>query len=148
MAKFEIKSVVLCDEVRREAHGTAVIVGASLKGPDIPDGGSTVDRLALYLEASIGDASKVNIRLRSQEHKTSVIETTFDFSDAPRPTAEELESATHYELLVVMVVNKSAIKVPGPGRYDLQIRTTDGKPWKTYRSYIFPTESSEEEEND
>lgn len=140
MARLKLRSAVLCEEVRREATGSAILIGASIKGPDVKNGEeTTIDRLAFYLEASLKDTDVVGIRLWSDEYETSIFETKFDFSDDERPPLPPDTDHDTVEMLAVMVVNKSSVKIPGPGAYDLQIRLNNTADWTSHRTYVFPS---------
>jgi hypothetical protein len=144
----KVVSVVLCDEVRREVNGDAIIIGAKQAGRSIPEADKRfVDRLGLYieLETNYPPPNEIEIRLYSEEYKASLIEHAFPIEFEIPEGIEISESQSGEDLpargVLLMVINREQVEIEGPGEYTLQFRHS-GKDWVSSRSYFFPFEIS------
>lgn len=140
MASIDILSAVLCDEVRREASGTAMIVGATPIGVALTAGEKNeVERASLFLEAKIKNANSLRIRLTNLETDCTPIEELLELP-YKQQIAESDPSADIDEIEVVgmLVVNKTNVEFGEPGNYTLQYRINDVGDWINVREYLFP----------
>nr|WP_321511654.1 hypothetical protein [uncultured Celeribacter sp.] len=132
MPSIKFLSVVLCEDVRREASGQATIVGASIIGPSLHSEDETeISRLGFYLEAEISDVKEIEFRLSALDFEDYPIEVSMDFefeNDADDDTKS---------IGAVIVFNHERVKFKGPGMYQLQYKY-NGISWEPVKDIYFP----------
>lgn len=138
MPSIEVISTVLCEEVRREHDGRAIILGAAPVGPEIKSGGEVVQRIAFYVEAFVSEVQEIEIQLISEAGDDVAFATKMRLGDLPEEGSVDEKAVD--SILGVLVFNKSNVMFKEPGMYQLQIRVPDQE-WQTARSYFFPPRS-------
>jgi hypothetical protein len=138
MKSAKVKSVILCEEVRREASGSAILIGARPSGPTISDEEPTVlPRLALYIELEVPFPSPriIAFRLRDIVKNYNLIEHSFEL---PKSEDDETDDDSEIRGVVVSVINEDDVLVKGPGIFCVQAKY-DGSKWTTVRDFVFPS---------
>lgn len=133
----KVVSAVICDEVRQEMDGHAIIVGARQSGPALPIGEDvTVDRIAIYveLETSYPPPAKFVVRLNDPEADKTIFENSFDNEFEP---IEDVPEGADLRGIMLLVVNRTDVKVPGAGVYKVQLQTEEAD-WVDVRNFSFP----------
>jgi len=140
---FSLLSSVLCEEVRQESSGRAIIIGAMANGPIISDDAETkIRRLALYLEVQMPtDKISLYVRLIKTGSEDPVLYADVD-------TAEIYDNMPDPDTLVknpiaVVVMGREDFSIKGSGDYQLQYATEEDN-WKDYRVFFFPNEDMAE----
>lgn len=146
MPSIEFSSTVLCEEVRREANGRAIIIGAGLIGPELSVEQETeIPRIAFYLEAEIVDIEEIWFRLTCAENDDTPIEVDMNFG--PMRNQEEGNSVNSPPkgalIAAALVFNNERVKFKAPGIYELQYRIAD-EDWHTVRKVPFPEATTED----
>jgi hypothetical protein len=139
MKGVEVTSVVLCDEVRREVAGSAIIIGAKPSGPPVADDKIThLLRLALYIELEVPFPApkKVAFRLRDTKMDYNVLEHSFELPEMD--DSEETEGDFDLRGVVVCVLNEDNVEIRGSGILEVQIKYDRSK-WSKVREFVFPT---------
>ena len=137
MKKFEVISVVHCDEIRREANGASIILGAKLTGEPVTEDVETkLARFSLYIEAVVGDIESVKLRLYNDDDNHVAFSQDLDFSD--RPTPNDLpDEAEDIIINVILAISSTQVIIVGPGIYNVQFKVP-GEKWKTCKEIMFP----------
>lgn len=140
MPSIKFLSAVLCEEVRREANGRAILIGAGMVGPELSAEQETeIPRIAFYTESEIIDVEEIWFRLICPESEDTPIEV--DMSLQPmHQIGEESSMETPPEgatIAAALVFNNERVKFKGPGVYKLQYKVAD-KGWQTVRDFPFP----------
>lgn len=140
MPSIKFLSSVLCQEVRREADGGAIVVGANMIGPSLsPEAETEIPRIAFYLEAEITDLDEVSIRLCCEETEDSpiAVELSFGLEEARNNGSIDLpEKGAVFG--AALVVNHLGARFKGPGDYKLQYKVAE-QDWSTIRVFPFPS---------
>lgn len=137
--QIKIGCAILCEEVRREYNGRAIILGAAMTGPPIDQQANSLARLALYIEIFAKNCPVVEVRLWNKDRSLAIIEAEFNLETKEEFEAENPE--TRYEdveIGAVMVVNQSDITVFGDSVYQLQMKSKDESEWILGREFYFP----------
>lgn len=139
MSSFTPLAVVLCEEVRREESGQAILIGALNRGPSVNGESKTeIRRLAVYIEAKFTGIELVEFKLSHSDTSEILLESSFEFSladdfgDLPNnldPNKVEVNSQ--------LVVNKEGVEVPRAGDYAFEYKVGGGD-WKLIRTWEFP----------
>lgn len=132
-----VLSAILCDEVRQEIDGNAIIVGARQSvGPPLPPEAVNIDRISFYLElaTSYPPPSKIDVRFYHPNSETVVFYNTFENDYELPGDVQETEPLSGS---VLLVANRASVEVPGAGRYLLQYRVDEGN-WLDARPFGFP----------
>lgn len=140
MSSIEFSSAVLCEEVRREANGKAIIVGAGMVGPELPaDQETEVPRIAFYLEAEMVDVDRILFQLICSEYDDAPIEVDMSFEAMRRGSGEDATGAPPEgsTISAALVFNSDGVKFKGPGIYKLQYKLSD-EDWQTVKTFPFP----------
>lgn len=141
---FSLLSSVLCEEVRQESSGQAIIIGAMASGPNISDDSETkIKRLALYLEVRMPtDKIDLYVRLIKTGSEEPVlyadVDTSQMYDNMPDP------DTLIRNPIAVVVMGREDFGIKGSGDYHLQYATKEGD-WKDYRVFYFPSEGTPEE---
>ena len=143
MSSIKILSSVLCEEVRREATGQAVLVGASPFGPTVSKNNEKRDtRIAFYIEAIVEEVSRISIRLWDGPNDHSIVESAIEVPHFEE-TEDVGESAADVdekdvEIGLVIVTNFDEVYIPDPGKYTLQYSIDGVSEWEDIRDFVFP----------
>lgn len=136
---FSLLSSVLCEEVRQESSGQAIIIGAMSSGPNISDDEETkIKRLALYLEVQM-PTERIDLYFRlvrsgSEDHILYAnVDTAQMYDNMPDPDTLVRDP------IAVVVLGREDFGVTGSGEYVLQYATKEDE-WKEYRVFYFPAE--------
>lgn len=140
MPSIKFLSAVLCEEVRREASGRAILIGTGMVGPELSAEQETeIPRIAFYTESEIIDVEEIWFRLICPESEDTPIEV--DMSLQPmHQIREENSMETPPEgatIAAALVFNNERVKFKGPGVYKLQYKIAD-EDWHTVREFPFP----------
>mgnify|MGYP000306608124 CR=1 FL=1 len=144
LSEFSVLSSVLCEEVRQEANGQAIIIGAMTNGPNVSDDDDTrVNRLALYLEVQMpSERIDLHIRLVKCDAEEPVlyadVDTTKMYDSMPEP------EKWFKNPIAIVVMSRESFSMKGSGDYHLQYATEEGK-WEDHRVFYFPPEDTNEE---
>lgn len=140
---FEVLTSVMCEEVRQEASGRALILGAMAHGPSISDEDKTkIHRLALYLEIQMpSEKIDLQFRLKKKDQEDSILYADVDTSDfyekAPNPETWARNP------IAVVIMGREDFEMSGSGDYYLQYSIRDDD-WVDYKSIYFPPEGEVE----
>lgn len=137
MKKFEVISIVYCDEIRREADGASIILGARLSGEPVAEAvEAKLARFALYIEAVVGNIQNVKLRLYNEDNDYVAYSQDLDFSDRPAPNdlPSEVEDIV---INVILAISSTQVIILGPGIYSVQFKAP-GEKWKTCKNILFP----------
>lgn len=144
LSEFSVLSSVLCEEVRQEANGQAIIIGAMSNGPNVSDDDDTrINRLALYLEVQM-PREKIDLHIRLIKNETEEpvlyadVDTTRMYDSMPEP------EKWFKNPIAIVVMGRESFGMKGSGDYQLQYATEEGN-WKDYRVFYFPPEDVSEE---
>jgi hypothetical protein len=136
---IEIRSVVLCEEVRREVNQRATLIGVMSFGTPVRNGPTKLDRLALYVDALVRNAECVEYRLWNEEKSVAVVSSSINL-----PSKLEFEKEnpsveySNVQFSAVLVSNNASVEMPGPGDYLFQVRQKGLKDWTTKAEFHFP----------
>jgi len=130
-----VRSALLCDEVRREYNGDAIIIGVSPIGPTIANEGTTLDRLGLYIDVVVSNIKSVEVRLWNDVDSVSIMNAKFDL---PERDSDEFPDGSDYTFVYVMVKNGINVEVSTPGEYTLQLRSGADESWFSSSTFFFP----------
>lgn len=141
-----IQSFVLCDEVRKEEAGTAIVIGASQRGPAIPESGRDIARLSFYIEAVLTAVSEIWIKIKGGDggeifNQQIAVGYRGVFEEQFGDSFDFFSAAVSAQL----IVNGTGIHVPSPGKYSIEI-STNNIDWEKIREYDFPA-AEEDKEN-
>ncbi|WP_282181087.1 hypothetical protein [Aliiroseovarius marinus] len=139
MSSFTPLAVVLCEEVRKEDSGQAILVGALNRGPAVNSESTTeLRRLAVYIEAKFTGIELVEFRLSHSDTGEVLLESSFEFSLAKDfgELPDNLDP-NKIEVNSQLVVNKEGVNVPRAGDYVFEYKI-DGGDWKFVRTWEFP----------
>lgn len=139
MSSIEFTSAVLCDEIRQEASGKAILVGAARVGPAISSAKETeLDRLAFYVEAKIVDVEEIKFRLKCELFDSAPLEVAMDLLAMQKMAANGDELPPKGASIdATLVFNQEKLKFPGAGVYQLQYQLGDSD-WAPVADYLFP----------
>ncbi|SPF78065.1 hypothetical protein [Pseudoprimorskyibacter insulae] len=135
-------SVILCEEVRREAHGAAILIGVTPSGPEVDDkAGTDVARIAIYVELVVDGLfnGSVDLRLIHEADTKAILESDFvvDMSSSVASDFEvELKEA---QGSLVIVVNKTELHFAKSGMYRVELRLGSTGAYRTLREFVFPS---------
>lgn len=127
----------MCDEVRREIDGRGIIIGATNRGPQIPDVDIVIPRIGFYIEAIAVDVESVELRLICSETEHVVFEEDLNFpykAEALERNAEIDFSKT--EINLQLITNQGDVIFKSSGVYRLECKIPDGT-WREVRNYLF-----------
>jgi len=135
MPSIEILSSLICEDVRQESSGRAILIGAAPVGPSVHKDKETVlQRLFFYIETLGSDVNSINFRLISEESGDVPMNVSIGMDD----DGSEIESndidASAYG---VWVFGRQGIKFNNSGIYKLQYSLEDDE-WHDVRSILFP----------
>lgn len=143
MGSIKVLSSVLCEEVRREATGKSILVGASPFGPNVLKDNEKRDaRIAFYIEAIVDQVSRIEIRLWDKSNDNSIVESAIEV-----PRVDEIENdgeittvidEADVEVGLIIVTNFDDVHIPDPGKYTLQYSIDGGSEWEDIRDFVFP----------
>lgn len=144
MSLLKADSVVLCEEVRREASGSAIIVGARPSGPAVKSEDVTIiPRLGVYVELSVSFPPPTNVAIRLWSEARDYLVFQHDFEMPPYLGEGIPSDATDIKGGVLLAINEEGVEISGPGEYLVQAKA-DNEEWDTLRSYVFPELEVEE----
>jgi hypothetical protein len=138
MSGLEVISAVVCDEVRREASGDAIIIGAKQNGPAVlEDAQALRDPIAFYieLESDYPPPERISVRLRNAASGDVVFEHNFRGGD---DVPKDIDSDTNIRGVLVMVINQRTSPVSEAGMYILEC-SGGGEKWLRLREIDFPS---------
>lgn len=144
MPSIKFLTAVMCEDVRREFDGRAILVGASMVGPSVAEeGGSVVGKLSFYLEAEVFKVNWVKFRLIKK--KTDYIafddvemKLDFDIEDIPAGELTEGGADVVETIGAVLAFTKDDVKFDEPGRYHFEYKTELSDEWQPIREFHFP----------
>lgn len=138
MSKFEVLACVLCDEVRAEASGKSILIGALNRGPTLQEDCETVvPRLSFYIEAIAQGVKKAKVRLVHQDTMASIFDDEFELNlDDRIDEIGSVEDWTQIEANMQLVINLVDLTFPTAGRYILEVAYDDAD-WLLVRDYMF-----------
>ncbi len=146
MPSINFSSAVLCEEVRREANGRAILIGAGMIGPKLSVEQETeIPRIAFYLESELVDVERVLFRLTCPTNDDTPIEVDMGFQPM-RSRGDEDPSDVPPEgapIAAALVFNNERVKFSGPGIYELQYRIAD-EDWALVKKFRFPEAVAEQ----
>jgi hypothetical protein len=127
----------MCDEVRREIDGRGIIIGATNRGPQIPDEDIALPRIGFYIEAIAVDVETVDLRLICADTDHVVFNIDLEFPNKK----EALKSNPNIdfsraEINLQLMVNQGDVNFKSSGRYRLEYKTPS-ETWNEIRSYLF-----------
>lgn len=140
---FEIQTVVLCDEVRQETSGKAIIIGAMGHGPEVYDDEDTnIKQLAIYVAFNAPcDPLELQFRLIKDDQEEPVMSVDVDLSeiynDAPSPDTWKRNP------IAIVVFGRENFSLKGSGDYQFQYSTEEGN-WISYKEFYFPEKHKSE----
>lgn len=141
MRDIEFLSALICDDVRQEVSGRAIIVGAAPVGPELNSTGeTTVSRISFYMEAAFSGLGVVRFRLKSRENDSVPIEVSMDLAN--NSDVDEEADTENMSVVGTIVFGKEGGVFDGPGLYCLQYKT-DETDWTEIRDFYFPPRASE-----
>lgn len=146
MSSIRFLTSVMCEDVRREEDGRAILLGVAMAGPHmLPDEELVMERVGFYLEAEVHDINDVQIRLVERKTGQSAFDAkvNFDFTKMepatsqtpPIPKEDEIKDSA---IGTVMFLAMDKVTIPAPGRYDLQYRIEGDDEWENIRDFLFP----------
>lgn len=144
-ADVVIQSFVLCEEIRREVNGSAIIIGATHRGPSVPSEGKDLSRLGFYIEAVMTAVEDLWIRLRPADGPVEIVEKFVSVGyrgELEERLGAEFDFMTA-DVNVQLMINGTDLRIPKPGRYLVEI-STDKDSWQAVREYEFPEGPREE----
>lgn len=139
---LRVLTAVLCEEVRQEANGKSVIVGAMAEGPEVSDDEPTpISRLAVYLEIEMGaERTPIELRLvRGDDEPAMKVVLDSEQMYEEMPPVDTWERSP----IGVIVFGREYFKLQGSGVYELQVSTKQDE-WKKCRDFFFPAKTAEQ----
>lgn len=133
-------SVVLCDEVRREASGQAIIIGARQNAFSVPkDGEAEIARLALYVELDMVTPLPTSIKLKfsNPENGDTIISENFTLEPNDDSQENDAQSDDGVRGTLLIAINKENITVRENGVFQVLLQENEDE-WQVLREYIFP----------
>lgn len=135
MPSIEILSSLICDEVRQEANGRAIIIGAAPIGPALSgDEETIIPRLHFYVEGLVNNVSSIKFRLISKDNRSTPLEITMDMEDIGD---DEAAGEDGVATVAAFVFGRERIKFSGAGVYKLQY-SLEPDEWRDVREFFFP----------
>ena len=136
--EVKFNSATLCEEVRREASGKSILIGAAPFGPSVGEGENVkAERFGIYLEAFVSGVELLVIRLISEDNKVEVFRESFKIQKPPSDFVADTKKETEVVAGLVIALNKSNSELGKAGLFKLQWSVDDDK-WGDIRDVIFP----------
>ncbi|MCP1168495.1 hypothetical protein [Limimaricola litoreus] len=126
----------MADEVRREASGKAIIIGADQSGPALfSDEPTTVERMAFFLEIEVQlpFPKRISLKLTSSDSMDTPIEHSFPASQGSGDKVPSEAEAVDF----MLVLNKTEVTFAKLGVYKLCFKC-DEDDWVELREFSFP----------
>lgn len=137
---IDVFNAVLCDEVRQEASGRSIVLGAAPIGPELDaNAETTVARLAFYLEAGITDTTSIVFRLVAEGGDDVPLQVDMDLTG--ENSDEDVLSEHEMTVVGTIVFGKKDVTFSAPGFYILQY-SEDASNWTDVRTFYFPPRQS------
>lgn len=135
MPSIEILSALICEDVRQEVTGRAMLIGVAPVGPSLNAETETIiHRLFFYVEALAGNVSTIHFRLVSEESGHEPMAATISMDDDELAEESNDPDAPTYG---VWVFGRQGVKFEKAGFYTLQYSVGDDK-WHDVRKFVFP----------
>jgi len=132
MPSIEVLSTLMCEDVRQEASGRAILIGVAPVGPSLNAEKETIlHRLFFYVEAFASNVSTIHFRLISEDFSNEPMATSISMDD------DEAEEDLETPSLGVWVFGRQGIKFEKSGVYILQY-SLDNDNWHEARRFMFP----------
>lgn len=132
MPSIEVLSALMCEDVRQEASGRAILIGVAPVGPSLNDEKETIlHRLFFYVEAFASNVSTIHFRLISEDQSNEPMAASISMED------DEIEGDQEAPSLGVWVFGRQGIKFERSGVYVLQY-SLDNDNWHEVRKFVFP----------
>lgn len=144
LKSINILSAVLCEEVRQEVGGRAIIIGAMAHGPELSDGEDTrIKRLAVYTEIEMPENRiRLKLRLASKNQVDPVLQADVNTDEM----YDDLPSSESWARnpIAVLIFGRENFMLRGSGDYHLQY-AVDDEDWVDCRKFYFPKADPKEE---
>lgn len=141
---FEVIACVLCEEIRQEASGQSILVGAQNRGPSVNvEDITTLSRIAFYIEAKVRGVERAKFRFVNSQSNEVAFEDGFDLPIADELKSRNVDDWTKVEAMLQLSINMVDIDIPRSGNYKLQV-SFDSMEWADVREYLFPALHAED----